>query len=92
MELRVLGDGMEPVAVGQTGEIYATGANVSPGYYGDPEGSATKFTAHGLRTGDLAVVDDDGFIFIVDRRDDFIKSWGYRVSSQEVEECTSIGR
>ena len=33
----------------------------------------------------MAVVDDDGYIFIVDRRDDFIKSWGHRVSSQEVE-------
>jgi acyl-CoA synthetase (AMP-forming)/AMP-acid ligase II len=85
VELRVLGDDMVPVAVGETGEIYATGPNISPGYYGDPDGSATKFTPFGLRTGDLAEVDSDGYIFIVDRRDDFIKSWGYRVSSQEVE-------
>src|SRR5262249_59052794 len=62
-----------------------TGASICPGYYQDPEGSAAKFTPRGLRTGDLAVVDDDGDIFIVDRRDDFIKSWGHRVSSQEVE-------
>ena len=72
---------------GETGEIYATGKSISPGYYGDPEGSISKFTPHGLRTGDLATVDDDGYIFIVDRRDDFIKSWGYRVSSQEIEAC-----
>jgi acyl-coenzyme A synthetase/AMP-(fatty) acid ligase len=38
-----------------------------------------------LRTGDLATVDEDGFIFIVDRKSDFIKSSGHRVSSQEVE-------
>ncbi len=50
-----------------------------------PRAPAAKFTPYGLRTGDLAVVDDDGYIFIVDRRDDFIKSWGHRVSSQEVE-------
>ncbi len=83
--LRVLSEDAAPVPPGEKGEIYATGASISPGYYRDPEGTAAKFTAHGLRTGDLAVVDADGFIFIVDRRDDFIKSWGYRVSSQEVE-------
>jgi long-chain acyl-CoA synthetase len=85
VELRVLNDNGEPVRLGERGEIYATGANISPGYYEDPEGSAAKFTPYGLRTGDLAVVDDEGDIFIVDRRDDFIKSWGHRVSSQEVE-------
>jgi len=85
VELRVLNENREPVRPGERGEIYATGANISPGYYLDPEGSAVKFTPYGLRTGDLAVVDEDGDIFIVDRRDDFIKSWGHRVSSQEVE-------
>jgi len=85
VELRVLNENCNPVAPGDRGEIYATGANISPGYYEDPEGSVAKFTPYGLRTGDLAVVDDDGYIFIVDRRDDFIKSWGHRVSSQEVE-------
>lgn len=85
VELRVLNESRERVSPGERGEIYATGANISPGYYEDPEGSAAKFTPHGLRTGDLAVVDEDGYIFIVDRRDDFIKSWGHRISSQEVE-------
>jgi long-chain acyl-CoA synthetase len=85
VQLRVLGENGRSVAPGERGEIYATGANISPGYYGDPESSRAKFTPYGLRTGDLAVVDEDGYIFIVDRRDDFIKSWGHRVSSQEVE-------
>jgi long-chain acyl-CoA synthetase len=85
VELRVLNENGEPIPPGEQGEIYATGANISPGYYCDPEGSAAKFTPYGLRTGDLAVADDDGYIFIVDRRDDFIKSWGHRISSQEVE-------
>ena len=85
VELRVLNESGEPVLAGERGEIYATGANISPGYFGDPDGSVTKFTPWGLRTGDLAVVDDDGDIYVVDRRDDFIKSWGHRVSSQEVE-------
>jgi len=85
VELRVLNENGEQVRPGERGEIYATGPNISPGYYQDPEASAAKFTTCGLRTGDLALVDEDGDIFIVDRRDDFIKSWGHRVSSQEVE-------
>jgi len=85
VQLRVLSEDGKPVAPGERGEIYATGASICPGYHEDPEGSRARFTAYGLRTGDLAVVDDDGYIFIVDRRDDFIKSWGHRVSSQEVE-------
>jgi long-chain acyl-CoA synthetase len=85
VELRVLRENGEPVRPGEPGEIYASGANICPGYHEDPEGSVAKFTPHGLRTGDLAITDDEGYIFIVDRRDDFIKSWGHRVSSQEVE-------
>jgi long-chain acyl-CoA synthetase len=87
VELRVLDEAGRLVAPGEQGEIYARGENISPGYFGDPAESASKFTPHGLRTGDLATVDEDGDIFIVDRRDDFIKCWGHRVSSQEVETC-----
>jgi long-chain acyl-CoA synthetase len=87
VELRVIDDAGRPVAPGQRGEIYAIGDNISPGYYRDTEGSASKFTDRGLRTGDLAVIDEEGFIFIVDRREDFIKSWGHRIAGQEVEAC-----
>jgi long-chain acyl-CoA synthetase len=69
------------------GEIIARGENISPGYYNDPESSAEKFVVGALHTGDLATVDEGGYIFVVDRIADFIKSWGYRVSSQEVESC-----
>jgi acyl-CoA synthetase (AMP-forming)/AMP-acid ligase II len=85
VELRVVNDDGRPVAIGETGEIIAYGDSVSPGYYNDPQESATKFRDGALWTGDLAVVDADGYIFIVDRRADFIKSWGHRVSSLEVE-------
>lgn len=85
--LRVLDEKGEPVKPGEIGEIYARGGNISPGYLNDPEATASKFSNGELRTGDLATVDDEGFIYVVDRKDDFIKSWGYRVSSQEVESC-----
>jgi long-chain acyl-CoA synthetase len=87
VELRILSGDGRPVAPGERGEIYARGENISPGYFGDPAQSAAKFTPHGLRTGDLAVADEDGDIVLVGRRDDFIKCWGHRVSSQEVEAC-----
>lgn len=87
VDLRVLDEAGEPVQPGVTGEIVARGDNVSPGYLGDPEGTATKFPGGALLTGDLATVDDEGFIYVVDRKDDFIKSWGYRISSQEIEAC-----
>lgn len=85
VRLEVLDEVGGPVAPGVIGEIYATGDNISPGYFADAEASQTKFPGGRLRTGDLARVDDEGFIYIVDRRDDFIKSWGHRVSSQEIE-------
>ena len=87
VELRVVGEGGEPVRPGEVGEIVARGENVSPGYFNDPQSTAEKFVDGALHTGDLATVDEEGFITIVDRKDDFIKSWGYRVSSQEIESC-----
>lgn len=85
--LRVLDEDGVPVSPGRVGEIVARGENISPGYFRDPEATAAKFRGGELRTGDLATVDEDGFIYIVDRKDDFIKTWGYRVSSQEIESC-----
>lgn len=72
---------------GATGEIIASGDNISPGYYRDPAATLEKFPGGDLRTGDLATVDEDGYIYIVGRRADFIKSWGHRVSPQQIEEA-----
>ena len=83
--LQVLNEAGSPVCPGEVGEIVAIGDNISPGYLDDIQASAEKFPQRTLRSGDLATVDEDGFIFIVDRKSDFIKSLGHRVSSQEVE-------
>ncbi len=87
VELRVVYESGEDVAPGQVGEIVARGDNVSPGYLNNSEATSERFVDGTLHTGDLATVDDDGFIYIVDRTADFIKSHGYRVSSQQVEEA-----
>lgn len=85
VDLRVLdGDGV-PVGPGEVGEIWASGANISPGYLDDPEATARKMPGGMLRTGDLAKVDEDGYIYVVDRVEDFIKSREHRIASQDVE-------
>lgn len=83
--LRVTTPEGRQVAVGEIGEIRARGPNISPGYLNDPEETARKMPNGELRTGDLATVDSDGYIYVVDRQEDFIKSWGFRIASQDVE-------
>lgn len=85
--LKVLNDEGKEVKPGEAGEIVAHGENISPGYVNEPEINAEKFVNGWLRTGDIATVDEDGYIYIVDRKSDFIKSYGHRVSSQEIEAC-----
>ncbi|MEN6299261.1 MAG: AMP-binding protein [Anaerolineaceae bacterium] len=85
VELSVVNEFNQPVETGQVGEIIARGDNISPGYLNDPQGTYEKFPGGVLHTGDIASVDMDGYITIVDRMSDFIKSQGYRISSQEIE-------
>jgi acyl-CoA synthetase (AMP-forming)/AMP-acid ligase II len=85
--LQVISESGAAVKPGEVGEILATGSSISPGYLDDPAATAKKFRAGTLYTGDLATVDEEGFIYIAGRKADFIKSYGYRVSSQVVEAC-----
>lgn len=86
VDLRVLDENDQPVVPGEQGEIVAAGENISPGYLRDPKETERKFRNGALRTGDQATVDEDGFIYIVGRSEDFIKSWGHRISPQQIEE------
>lgn len=70
----------------EIGEIVAEGDNISLGYWRDPAETDATFRDGGLRTGDLATIDEDGFLYLVDRARDFIKCGGERVSCQAVEE------
>jgi len=87
-QLEVLhGDGT-PVEPGsdEPGEIVASGENITPGYWDDPEETRRFFRDGKLWTGDLARVDEDGYIFVVERARDFIKAMGNRVGPGEIEE------
>ena len=69
----------------QVGEIWVRGATVTPGYWNRPDETAAAFTDGWLKTGDLAVVDEHGFVNIVDRKRDMIITGGENVYSTEVE-------
>ena len=86
--LEVLKADGTPVVPGsaETGEIVASGDNIALGYWNDPAETAKFFRQGRLHTGDLARVDKDGFIFIVERERELIKCGGNRVSAKEVEE------
>ncbi len=86
VRLQVLSDTGAPVRPGEVGQIVAQGKNVSRGYWNAPQESANSFRNGQLFTGDLATVDEDGFIFVVDRAKDFVKCGGKRVSSRHLED------
>jgi long-chain acyl-CoA synthetase len=67
------------------GEIVASGDNIMLGYWNQPEETAKILKANGLHTGDLARCDDDGFLFIVGRSSEMIKSGAHRISPKEIE-------
>ncbi len=88
VDLRVVDDAGVPVPNDEqaVGEIQVRGETVTPGYWRRPEATADAFTPDGwFRTGDLAVIDGDGFVTIVDRKKDMIISGGEKVYSTEVE-------
>jgi long-chain acyl-CoA synthetase len=83
-------DGQDAL-VGDAGEVWVQGPNVFRGYWEDPEATAAALTPDGwLRTGDIAVVDDDGFLFLVDRAKDLIIVSGFNVYPAEVEEVIGL--
>ena len=87
VELKVVDEqGCEVAPDGeQVGEIWAKGETVTPGYWNNPEETGNSFTDGWLRTGDLAVVDEEGYVNIVDRKKDMIVTGGENVYSTEVE-------
>ncbi len=86
LEVRLV-DAGEDVLVGDPGEVWVRGPNVFPGYWQDDVATAAVLDDEGwLRTGDLAVVNDDGYLFLVDRAKDVIIVSGFNVFPAEVED------
>ncbi|MDQ0337497.1 O-succinylbenzoic acid--CoA ligase [Caldalkalibacillus uzonensis] len=83
-QLRIVSDGQE-MGAGQIGEIIVKGPNVTKGYYKREDATAQAIQDGWLYTGDLGYVDEDGFLYVVDRRNDLIISGGENVYPAEVE-------
>jgi long-chain acyl-CoA synthetase len=92
--LRVLTESGEEAAADEVGEIVAEGENIAQGYWRSPEETALSFRNGRLYTGDLAMRDQDGFLYVVDRAKEFIKCGGTRISCRQLEdrilECEDI--
>ncbi len=88
MEVRLIDEEGEDALEGDAGEIWVRGPNVFAGYWEDPEATAHAKTEDGwLRTGDVAITDDDGFLYLVDRAKDLIIVSGFNVYPAEVEDA-----
>jgi fatty-acyl-CoA synthase len=84
-EVRIVDADDRPVGPGVVGEVCLRGPKVFQGYWRDPEATARALRGGWFHTGDLGRLDDDGYLFIVDRLKDMILSGGENVSSLEVE-------
>lgn len=87
LSLRDLSDPTREVMPGERGEVTISGPQVMKGYYKRPAETADQFVGHFLRTGDVAIMDSDGFFYIVDRIKDLIICSGYNVYPRRVEEA-----
>ncbi|MFT4008951.1 MAG: AMP-binding protein [Nocardioidaceae bacterium] len=85
VHLRIVDDEFREVAPGVEGEILVRGPKVSPGYWRDEEANARTRRNGWFLTGDVGKIDEDGYLWFVDRRTDLIKSGGENVAGVEIE-------
>jgi long-chain acyl-CoA synthetase len=84
-EVRVVDDDGRDVATGEPGELWIRGPMVTPGYFGDAAATHAAITDGWLHTGDYARLDDEGYVYILDRKKDMITRGGHKVYSVELE-------
>lgn len=86
VRLEIRDENGDPLPIGEEGEIYATGDNIMMGYWNNPEMTKEVIKDGWLRTGDIAKMDGDGYLYMTGRRTDMIKSGANRISPKEIEE------
>ena len=87
ISLRDLADPTREVPLGERGELCAAGPQIMKGYWNQPQETTSQFVGEFFRTGDVAVMDEDGYLYIVDRIKDLIICSGYNVYPRRVEEA-----
>jgi len=86
VEVKCFDDEDNEVARGERGEVVIRGSNVMKGYYKRPEATAEAFRSGWFHTGDIGVMDEEGYLAIVDRKKDMILRGGYNIYPRELEE------
>ena len=86
VEVKLVDESGQDALVSDPGELWVRGPNVFSGYWEEPEATATVLTDGWLHTGDVAVVDDDGYVYLVDRLKDIVIVSGFNVYPAEVED------
>ncbi|WP_246127189.1 class I adenylate-forming enzyme family protein [Embleya hyalina] len=84
-DLRIVGPDGEPVPTGEAGEIWLHSPTTSRTYYRDPSADAGVFTAGWIRMGDIGRLDADGYLYLIDRESDLIKSGANKIATLAVE-------
>jgi long-chain acyl-CoA synthetase len=87
ISIRSLDDPAEEVSPGEPGEICIAGPQVMTGYWRKPEETESAFVGRFFRSGDVGYMDDEGFIFIVDRIKDMINAAGFKVYPRRIEDA-----
>ncbi|HZC96779.1 MAG TPA: AMP-binding protein, partial [Bradyrhizobium sp.] len=85
VEIEIRDDAGNRLAAGENGEICLRGPKVTQGYWKDPEKTAAAFFGDWFRSGDVGYLDQDGFLYLTDRKKDMIISGGENIASSEVE-------
>ena len=85
VEVRVVDDHDNELPAGHVGEVIARGPNIMKGYWNRPEVNAEVLRGGWMHTGDLGAMDEEGFLYVLDRKKDMIKTGGENVYSPEVE-------
>jgi acyl-CoA synthetase (AMP-forming)/AMP-acid ligase II len=85
MEVKVTGDDGQDLPPGEAGIIYARGISVCEGYYKNPEAMAEAFRDGWVTCGDVGYFDEEGFLYVTDRKKDIINSGGEKIFSPEIE-------
>jgi long-chain acyl-CoA synthetase len=86
VELRIIDEDDREMAVGEIGEVIARGPNIMKGYYNMPDATATTLRNGWLHTGDMGKFDEDGYLYIVERKKDLIIRGGFNIYPRDVEE------
>ncbi len=87
VEVRIADADGQPLPPGEQGEIWLRGVTIMTGYWRNPEATAAAMHDGWFRTGDVGYLDDEGFLFVVDRIKDVINRCGEKIAAAEVESC-----